>query len=313
MDFKHLNSLLAVQKNFNTDDVCRKHLENVLWDGEPICPHCKNVGSYTLKDNRSYRCKNKECKKTFTVTVGTIFDNTKIPLPKWFAAMYLVTSHKKGISSCQLAKDIEISQHSAWFVLGRIREMLRTPSNGEITTTVEIDETYVGGKNKNRHSNKKLPGTGTANKTMVFGILERNGNVQNFMVDANDGKTLQPIINDKLGKGATIITDTHGAYKDIDRTPDKDYRHEAVNHSGGEYVRDSYHTNNIEGYWGGLKRGIYGIYHHVTSKHLHRYCNEFGFRYNTRKQSEGERFNNALLQAAKRLRYYDLIEKDVVS
>ena len=311
MDFTKLNSLIAVQHHFNSDSVCREYLESILWNGTPVCPHCGNIGqAYKLKDGKTYKCKEKLCAKKFTVTVGTIFDNTKIPLPKWFAAMYLVTSHKKGISSCQLAKDIEITQKSAWFVLGRIREMLKIEIDIQVTSLVEIDETYVGGKAKNKHKVERKEllknGTGGANKSMVFGILERGGSVQTFIVKNPNGETLKPLIRDMVEKGATIVTDSHGAYTGLNA----DYIHEIVNHTKDEYVRGQFHTNSIEGFWSQLKRGLFGIYHHCSPQHLHRYCHEFSFRYNTRKATEGERFGYALTQSGKRLTYEDYIGKD---
>jgi len=298
------SSIFDLLKAFPDEKTCINHLENIRWGGIVVSPFDETSKVYKCAGNK-YKCKNTG--KYFNVKVGTIFEDTKIPLQKWFMALYVFSSHKKGISSHQLAKDITVTQKSAWFMLHRLRYAFEHPAFKEVMgNPVEIDETYVAGRNKNRHSNKKLDGTGTANKTIVFGMLEREGNVQTKVVPFNDGLTLKPIIKANIPKGNIIITDTHGAYKDLSNT----FQHEIINHSAKEYVRGEFHTNSIEGFWSQLKRGIYGIYHHVTPKHLSKYGIEFALRYNTRKDTTCNRFNLILSNAEGRLTYKTLIDRE---
>lgn len=298
-------NLIELQKYFSNENVCWDYLEQLRWNGKIVCPFCKSEKHYKFKNSRTYKCA--DCQKKFNAKIGTIFENTKIPLSKWFVSIYIATSHKKGISSIQLNKDVGITQKSAWFVLHRIREMLKAKAPYMLNGTVEIDETFIGQSFKNLHTSvrKKLKRSIYVNKTMVFGILERDGNVWTKMVKGVDGKTLKPIIRNTVDKSSTIITDGYGAYSKLN----KEYHHEIINHLQDEWVRGEFHTNRIEGYWSQLKRGIYGIYHHASPKHLQRYCDEFSFRYNTRKENESDRFDYSLLNCEKRLRYNDLIAK----
>lgn len=295
------NSLMEVMQYFSNEETCKQHLEKLRWNGKPVCPFCKSEKVY--RTNRGFKCGNKECYKKFSVTVGTFFENTKISLQKWFVAMYLCTSHKKGISSLQLAKDIKVAQKTAWFMLHRIREMMKDKAPQMLDSTVECDETYIGGKNKNRHYSKKLEGKGTANKQPVFGLIERNGNVVAMPVQKADGDTLLPIIKKHVIEGSTLMTDEHGAYFYMDAV----YNHCVIRHSSKIYVNGDIHTNSIENFWSMLKRGIIGVYHQVSVKHLAKYCNEFAFRYNTRKLDEQTRLDVAGMQCQGRLKYNDLI------
>lgn len=303
MEFKSLKQL---EKQFKTNEDCLTYYEAIRWADGIYCPHCESDKFYTLAKAFSYKCKNKECAKRFNVLTKTIFENTKIPLPSWFTAIYIATSHKKGISSHQLAKDLGITQKTAWFILHKIREMLKQDAPYMVDSVVEVDETYVGAKlgNLHKHQREKIHklGTGAVHKTPVFAILERGGSVYTEMVDKPDGKTLKPIIEKCVAPSTTVITDGHGAYSGLN----KKYKHEVVNHQQGEYVRGQFHTNGIEGFFGQLKRGIYGIYHHVNPGYLHRYCGEFAFRYNTRKHDENERFRAALEQNLKKVLYSDV-------
>ncbi len=296
------NSLLQVLDFFKEEETCKRYLANKRWSLGVTCPHCESKKVYTT--NRGYKCANKECYKKFTVISGTIFENTKIGLRTWFAAMYLCTAHKKGISSLQLSRDLNITQKTAWFVLHRIREMLSENAPELLEGTVEVDETYVGGKNKNRHANKKTK-EGEKDKTAVVGVLEREGNVSTYVVDETTGEVLQGIMRAKVSTSATLITDAYKSYHGLG----KDYKHVTVKHSEGNYVTEGvFHTNNIEGFWSLLKRGIIGIYHNVSPKHLHRYCDEFGFRYNSRKFKDTVRFELSIERASgRRLKYTDLI------
>ena len=309
-DFKNLKQLVEY---FADEKTAWQHLEFQRWGGKPVCPHCGAEHPYRLSDDKTFKCSSKECHKKFTATVGTIFENTKIKLSTWFAAIYLCTSHKKGISSCQLARDLGITQKSAWFVLHRIREMLKEKAPFMLENEVEVDETFVGGKEKNKHASKRLKnktgvapkGRSTEGKTPVLGLVERNGKVFAVPVKDTSASTIQPIMVEAVKEGSTIYTDEWVGYRNLKAKFD----HRVVQHGKGEYAVGVVHTNTIEGFWAILKRGIVGIYHQVSPKHLHRYCNEFSYRYNSRKVLDVERFNLSLTQVEGRLKYSELIAK----
>jgi transposase-like protein len=241
-----------------------------------------------------------DCRRPFSVRVGTIFEDSPLPLQKWFMALWIISSHKKGISSVQLGKDIGVTQKTAWFMLHRIRYAMRTPEFSKpMKGTVEIDETYVGGKTHGQGVGYSQP-----NKTAVFGMIERGGEVRANSVTHADGATLKPIIFENVDKSSTIMSDEFGAYKDL---ADQFEAHYIVIHSKKQYVDGISHTNNIENFWSMLKRGIYGIYHHISKKHIDKYVDEFEYRYNTRKFKETQRFNKVLTHLDGRLTYKNLI------
>lgn len=299
---ENFNSILDLFKAFPTEQSCIDHLEKLRWNGFVISPFDSTSKVYKCKNNR-YRCKNTG--KYFNVKTNTLFDNTKIKLRKWFAAIWLVTSHKKGISSLQLSRDIDVTQKTAWFMLQRIRNCFGIENNNELTNTVEMDETYVGGKNKNRHQEKKVEhsqGRSVKDKTPVFGMVERGGKLNAKVVKDTACETLtQETV--KYVKDALVYTDEWWGYRSIKQL----FQHEIVNHKCKEYVRNSVYTNTIEGFWSLLKRGVIGIYHFTSKQHLQRYVDEFVFRYNTRKQTECARFNLLLRNTEHRLTYKDLI------
>lgn len=306
--FKNLTQLM---QTFSDETVCRKYLEDMLWKGTPTCPKCGCQRSYKLNDGKTYKCASKECHKKYTVTVGTVFENTNIALGTWFAAIYLATAHKKGISSLQLSRDLGVTQKTAWFLLHRIRKMMQERAPKLLANVVEVDETYVGGKYRNKHSKAiaKLPKTANGNpidiKTPVIGMVDRDGYVKTQVVDFVTKKTLGEVINENIEKSTLIVTDKSPVYANFQNK--SDYYHETVDHGKGEYVREGFHVNTLEGFWSILKRGIYGIYHQVSPKHLHRYCDEFSYRYNTRKVPDTERFALSIQNAAGRLTYENLI------
>ena len=214
---------------------------------------------------------------TFTVRTGTIFERSHIPLNKWLFAMYLLVTARKGISSMQLANEIGVTQKSAWFMLGRLREACGAEMD-KLRGSVEIDETFIGGKESNKHENDKLKlGRGAVGKTPVLGMRERGGRTLAMPIETCSIEEIQSAIHANVEVGSTLFTDEHSAYNDLDGLF---FRQERVNHSAGEYACGIAHTNGIESVWAVLKRGIHGVYHHVSFKHLHRYVDEFAFRLN---------------------------------
>lgn len=302
MDFKNLKDLFT---HFASDEICREYLEGQRWGGQIVCPYCQHSGKiYRVENGKRYKCGNPECHKKFSVTVGTIFESSKIDLRTWFGALYLCTVHKKGISSLQLHRDLGVTQKTAWFMLQRIREMLRNDAPEMLRNTVEVDETFVGGKEKNKHSDKRTKGLqGGKGKAMVVGMIEREGVLIAKHVDNKEGQVIEYLVENNVERGSNLMTDEAPAYTMVGAK----YIHRVVNHSAKEYVNGICHTNTIEGFWSLLKRGIVGICHSVSVKHLSRYCDEFSFRYNTRKVSDLQRFHFSMTKAqGKRLKYHEI-------
>ena len=292
------NSILELIKAFPDEQTCINHLEELRWNGNVVSPFDPTSKVYDCKGNK-YKCKNTG--KYFNVRTATLFDNTKIELQKWFLAIYLVTAHKKGISSLQLSRDIDVTQKTAWFMLQRIRNCFGIDID-KLEGEVEIDETFVGGKETNKHFNKKKPENKEV-KSPVIGMVERGGNLIAKQLNDIKSKTLSNEIISNISKNAQLYTDEYVGYKAIERI----YSHYAVKHSAGEYVNGRVHTNTIEGFWSLLERGIIGIYHFTSKKHLQKYVDEFVFRYNTRNTTECNRFNLLLANTESRLTYKKLI------
>ena len=299
---KNFNSIIDIVNAFPTEQSCIDHLELLRWNGNVVSPFDATSKVYKCKCNK-YRCKNTG--KYFNVRTATLFDNTKVELKKWFVAIWIVTSHKKGISSLQLAKDIHVTQKTAWFMLQRIRKCFGCENNSELTNEVEMDETYIGGKNKNRHTNKKIEnsqGRSVKDKTPIFGMVERKGKIVARKIENTSVGNITPEVV-KTVKNAMVYTDEWVGYKQVSRI----YDHLFVKHNEGEYVNGRVHTNTIEGFWSILKRGIVGIYHFTSRKHIQKYVDEFVFRYNTRNSGEHQRFNLFLQNTEHRLTYNELI------
>jgi transposase-like protein len=267
---------------FHNEDAAFAHLEQVLWLEGPVCPHCGAIGRATKLHGEKHRrgvwkCNERECRKQFTVKVGTVFEHGRMPLHKMLQAVYLMCSSKKGISAHQLHRTLDITYKSAWFLAHRIREAMRDGKLGPLGGSgkvVEADESYVGGKAKNRAYNP------APKKQAVFSLVERQGVVRSFHVASVTGATLKPVLKAHIDRASYLMTDESPIYK---RPGGAFAGHGIVNHSADEYVRAYFwHTNSVEGYFSLLKRGINGVYHHVSEAHLHRYLAEFDFRYNAR-------------------------------
>lgn len=281
-------SLYDLFEAFPDEQSCLDHLRAIRWRDGEFCPHCGGARIYHFSDLRSFKCG--DCRKRFSIKVGTIFHDTKLPLRKWFMAIWLITNHKKGIASTTLARDLKITQKSAWHVLHRLRHAARTQSfNAPLDGTVESDETFVGGKEKNKHASQRKGGTqGGAGKAVVLGVLKRDGELRAQVVKDTTAKTIQGVVRENVKPGSTLMTDEHRAYVGLER----DYKHLSVSHSKGEYVKNgNVHSNSIESVWALLKRQIIGIHHFVSPKHLPRYVNEMSWRFNRRDMDANDRMN----------------------
>jgi transposase-like protein len=310
---KHLN-LATLSRIFADEDAARNFLEAKRWPDGPVCPHCSSEayaltpkpGSKSPVRSGVYKCK--ACRKQFSVRIGTIFEESKIPIRKWLMAIHLMTSSKKGVSSHQIAREVGVTVKSAWFLTHRIREAMKLePMAGMLAGVVESDETYVGGKPRYKAGAKNKRGSGTK-KTPVHILVERGGDVRVKPMEKVDSWALRKELVVNVAKDAILMTDELAGYKG----PGKQFAaHETVTHSKKEYARKrkdglSVNVNTAESFFALLKRGHYGTFHHLSKKHLHRYCNEFGFRWNNRKTTDGERMVAALKGTeGKRLMYRD--------
>ena len=302
VNFSNFNSLLELITTFTTEEKCIEYLENIRWNGKVVSPFDPNSKVY--KCSNGYWCKNTN--RLFNVKTRTIFENTKVPLQKWFVAIWLITSHKKGISSLQLAKDIRVTQKTGWFMLQRIRKCFESENDGRLFNKVEIDETYIGGyaKCSKDSKDKGTQGRSTKSKTPIIGIVERKGKLISHIINDAKSSTLTPAVVNKVDFSATVFTDEWRGYVGVDRL----YNHMCVRHNDDEYVNGIIYTNTIENFWGLLKRGLLGIYHRPSKKHLQKYIDEYVFRYNTRKLNECKRFDILLMNMANRLRYRELVD-----
>jgi transposase-like protein len=306
IDFGKFNSLFDFVNYFNSEERCIRAIREARWgNGEAVCPYCGCTHTYECS-NGKFACSH--CQKTFSVTVGTIFENTKLSLAKWFLAMYLISSHKKGISSCQLARDIKVTQKTAWFMLQKVRSLYAQDDSEALEGDVEMDEMYLGGRETNKHEDKRTEGTqgrSTKTKTPIFGMIQRGGNIVATKVEDSKGATLMPIVEQFIAEGTHIYTDEGAMYVKL---ASMGFVHDIVNHKAKEYVRaNDIHTNSIEGFWAHFKRVIFSTYHMVSKDYLQRYIDEQVFRWNTREEQPSERFSMMFEKAVKSFKYADVL------
>jgi len=285
---------------------CIKYIEQIRWDGDPVSPFDETSVVYKCAGVR-YRCKNTG--KYFNAMTGTMWEGTKIPLQKWFLAIWLVTSHKKGVSSAQLGRDIDVSQKTAWFMLQRIRACFFIENHNELEGIVECDESFYGGKNINRHKDKKVEkcqGRSFKDKTPIIGMLQRGGKLNCIVIPNTQQGTLQPLIKKYVKHSTKLITDEWRGYSGLSEL----YDHKFIDHSKKEYVNledSSLHSNTIESSWKIMKNSLRDMYNSVSRKHLQFYVDEHVYRYNMRKHQDSDKFNWIVYNSGIRTKYKNLV------
>lgn len=300
-------TLLEAVRTFSDLDTCREFLAALRWPNGVTCPHCGSPQVGFIETRKIWKCKNRECRKQFSVKVGTIFEDSPLGLNKWLPVLWLLANAKNGISSYEVHRAIGVTQKTAWFMLHRVRLAMQTESFCQLSGEVEVDETLIGGSLRNMHPQKKALARGRTNygKVIVTGLLERHGSVRTKVVPDATKKTLQPLVKQHVEQGSAVFTDELASYQGLD----KDFVHETINHAE-TYVRGHIHTNSIENFWSLFKRCINGTYVSVEPFHLFRYLNEEEFRFNARKADDASRFlQTAGSVAGKRIMYKELIGK----
>lgn len=306
IQLQKFRTLVDLLTYFTDEQICRDYLEIIRWEGILECPYkdCAGGKISKFKDGKRYKCPT--CQRTYSVKVGTIFEDSKIPMRKWYAGIYLITSHKKGISSCQLARDLGVTQKTAWYMNHRVRHSLGLEPERKLSGIIEADETFMGGLEINKHKSKKtegVQGRSVQTKTAVAGVVERGGELRAQIVPDTSGSNLRKFVYENVEKGSQLNTDEWYGYRGLEKL----FGHSVIKHNENQYVDGTTHVNTMEGFWSLLKRGVIGIYHSMSSKHLQKYLDEFVFRYNTRKFTESDRFNFMLSNMATHLPYSKLI------
>jgi len=299
-------TLLEAVRHFAGPDTCREFMVSLRWPNGVECPTCGRTDVRFLSTRKLWECKAKHPRKQFSIKVGTIFEDSPLGMEKWLPVVWLVANCKNGISSYEVARDLGVTQKTAWFMLQRVRVAMETGTFRKVTGEVEVDETFIGGLARNMHKKvreAKISGRGPKDKTAVMGVLEREGEVRAFVVDNRKKGTLQAKIRENVEPGSEVFTDALRSYEGLS----PEYAHEAVDHAEC-YVRGNVHTNGLENFWSLLKRTLGGTYVAVAPFHLHRYVNEQVFRYNSRQGTDGGRFLAVTKNTiGRRLTYKELI------
>jgi transposase-like protein len=306
LPFRTINDIAI---HFQEQTTCIEYLKQLRWSNGVVCPFCNHKKVYNIAGARPhYKCAG--CRKHFSALKGSIFENSAIPLSKWFMAIYILSTHRKGISSVQVSRDIGVRQKTAWFMMQRIRYAIKKQSfnNDKLgaNAVVEMDESYLGGKPGNMHKNKRdlIEKLGSVNKIAVAGAIERGGQVRAQYIEKTNYQNILPFLIKNVHQGTKLMTDEHVVYTNVNRL----YKHKTIKHMLKEYVNGEVHTNTIENFWSLLKRGVYGTYHFITVKHIQNYLEEFAFRFNNRKITEAQRFDKLVSLSNHRITYKALTD-----
>jgi transposase-like protein len=295
-------------KYFGNEDNCLNYVAAKRWPNGVVCPTCGSAKVSFLARQRRWQCSTHHAKRQFSVKVGTIFEESPLGLDKWLPCVWLVTNCKNGVSSLEIHRALGVTQKTAWFMLHRARLALQGKNGGKLAGEVEMDETFIGGKARNMHKDKRarvITGTGGKDKALVFGMMERGGEARAFVVDSRRKRELQKQVREHVEAGTAIFSDELKSYEGLE----SEYQHAVINHAI-EYVNGNVHTNTMENFWSLLKRGLHGTYVSVEPYHLFRYVDEQAFRFNNRKMTDGERFSAVVSQiVGKRVTFAELTGK----
>lgn len=299
-------SVLELVRTFDTVEKCIQYLKQLRWKDTIECPHCQNSEKkiYKYKNGKMYKCSS--CQKQFNVTTNTIFQGTHISLKNWFYVLYTFVNHKKGISSIQISKDLGITIKSAWAMLYKIRYAMKD-RKGKLSGEVEVDETFIGGKNHNHHYNKRVKnsqGRSLKTKAGIYGFVERDGRVRTIRIRKMYGKGMRLLFAKFVDTSSIIYSDEYKGYRGLNKMFKG---HKIVNHGAYQYVDGDKTTNTIETFWSHLKRGIVGTYHSISKKLIHRYCVEFEYRWNMIKKSDEECFETVITQSFGKRMTWDIV------